>query len=142
MFAEMLPALNACLNALSFTFLVLGFVAIRRGNQTKHRKLMIGAFAASTVFLVFYLLRFYLTGTTRFERDDWTRGLYFFVLFTHMPLAMVVVPMVLRALWLAYKRRFAEHRRVTRWLYPMWAYVSVTGVLVYLLLYQLPGARG
>lgn len=139
--AAILPTVNACLNALSFTFLVAGFVAIKRGRRELHRKLMVAAFAASCVFLVSYLTRYALTGNTVYPGTGTLKAVYLTVLFTHMPLAAIVVPLCLRALWLAYKQDFAAHKRTTRWLYPMWSYVSVTGVVVYLMLYHGPHTR-
>jgi putative membrane protein len=138
--AELLPTLNACLNGAAFLCLAAGFVAIRRKRPDVHRALMIAAFSLSVVFLVSYLTRFYLTGTTRFPGEGWAKATYLTILFTHMPLAAVVVPLCLRALYLAFKQRFAEHRRVVKWLYPIWSYVSVTGVVVYLMLYHWPHA--
>lgn len=136
--AEALPTVNAGLNALSFCFLLAGYVAIRTKNRDLHRRLMIAAFASSCVFLVSYLTRFALTGTTPYPGSGALKAVYFTVLFTHMPLAAAVVPLSLRALWLAWKGEFAAHRRTTRWLYPIWSYVSVTGVVVYLMLYHGP----
>lgn len=134
--AEFLPALNACLNATSGVFLFLGWRAIRARRIDVHRKRMLGAVVASAVFLVFYGIRFALTGAHPYPATDWTRGAYLFILGTHSVLAAVVVPLVVRALWLAFRERFAEHRRLVRWLFPVWAYVSVTGVVVYLMLYH------
>lgn len=137
---DALPTAIACLNATCFLFLVGGFVAIKKGDRHRHRKLMLWAVAFAALFLVVYLTRVALTGTTYFPGTGWRKGLYLFILFTHMPLAAIVVPMCLRALWLAWKRRFADHRRLTRWLWPIWSYVSVTGVLVYFMLHHWHGA--
>lgn len=138
--AESLSTIIACLNATCLALLIWGRVAIRRGDQTLHRKLMVSAVCVSAVFLVVYLARVSMTGTTYFPGTGWRKGLYLFILFSHMPLAALVVPLCLRALWLALKRRFAEHRRVVRWLWPIWSYVSVTGVLVYFMLHHWHGA--
>lgn len=134
---EIHPALNAVLNATSAVFLVAGYAAFRRGDVPLHRSCMIAAVTASAIFLASYLTRYAMTGTHHYPGDGWDKTLYLIVLFSHMVLAALVVPMVLRALFLARHKRFTEHRRVTRWLWPIWMYVSVTGVVVYLMLYQL-----
>lgn len=134
---EVHPALNAALNATSLVFLIAGYAAFRRGDVPLHRTCMIAAVSASAVFLASYLARYALTGTHRYPGDGWDKGLYLAVLLSHMVLAALVVPLVLRALHLAYRKRFEQHRRVTRWLWPIWMYVSVTGVVVYVMLYHL-----
>lgn len=138
-FVEALPSVNACLNATSAVLLLAGRRAIAGKDVTRHRNLMLGALLASSVFLVFYLLRFYLTGAHRFVGDPWLRGLYLLILFSHMILAVATVPLVFRSIWLGLKDRIAEHRRVVRFTYPIWVYVSVTGVVVYLMLYHVSG---
>jgi uncharacterized membrane protein YozB (DUF420 family) len=100
---------------------------------------MLTALTASAIFLVFYVTRVVLTGTHDFAGQGTARTVYFAVLFSHMVLAVAVVPLVLRLLWLVRKRRFGDHARLARWVFPVWAYVSVTGLLVYLLLYQVYG---
>ncbi|HSG49479.1 MAG TPA: DUF420 domain-containing protein [Longimicrobiales bacterium] len=136
---EMIAPLNAALNFTSFICLTLGFIFIRGGNREAHRKAMMGAVTASVLFLVFYVLRFSLTGTHRFAGEGMARTVYLTVLFSHMILAVVVVPLVLRLLYLAFKERFTEHRRLARWTFPIWMYVSVTGIMVYVMLYQVYG---
>lgn len=136
--ADVLPAVNAVLNATAATCLVLGFRAIRGGHREVHRRFMLGAFGASAIFLASYLTRFALTGTHRFPVEGYWKALYLAVLFSHMLLAMALLPMVLRTLWLPLRGRFPEHRRIARFTFPVWVYVSVTGVLVYFLLYHLP----
>lgn len=136
---EVIAPLNAALNFTSFLCLSAGFVLIRRGNREAHRKAMLGAVAASVLFLVFYVIRFSLTGTHRFAGEGFARSAYLVILFSHMILAVVVVPLVLRLLYLAFKDRFQEHRRLARWTFPIWLYVSVTGIVVYLMLYQVYG---
>lgn len=136
---EMIAPLNAALNFTSFACLTLGFVFIRRGNREAHRKAMLGAVSASVVFLVFYVVRFSLTGTHRFAGEGVARTAYLAILASHSLLAVVVVPLVLRLLYLAFKERFTEHRRLARWTFPIWMYVSVTGIVVYLMLYQVYG---
>lgn len=134
-----LAPLNAGLNFTSFAFLVAGLIFIRRRDVHRHRTAMTGAVAASALFLVFYVTRFSLTGTHRFAGTGLARTLYLAILFSHMVLAVVVVPLVLRLLWLVWHRRFRAHARLARWTYPVWLYVSVTGIAVYVLLYHVYG---
>jgi putative membrane protein len=136
---DALAAVNASLNATSAIALVTGLVLIRRRNAHAHRRAMLTALTASAIFLVFYVTRVVLTGTHDFAGQGTARTVYFAVLFSHMVLAVAVVPLVLRLLWLVRKRRFGDHARLARWVFPVWAYVSVTGLLVYLLLYQVYG---
>ena len=135
-FTAVLPAWNASLNALSGVLLVLGYRAIRAGARERHRRLMVGAVAVSAVFLASYLLRVALTGTHRFPGEGALRWLYLAILLSHTALAAVVAPMALRTLFLGARNRTTEHRRLARVTLPIWLYVSATGVLVYLLLYQ------
>lgn len=138
-----LPAVNAGLNTLSAVFLTAGYYWIRRGNVQAHRKAMLAAVAASAAFLVTYLTyHTYVAhvlgrGPTVFRDPAWFRPYYLVILGTHTVLAMAVLPMVLRGLWLALKGRFAGHKKLSRWTWPIWMYVSITGVLVYLMLYQI-----
>lgn len=138
---SLLAPLNATLNFASFCFLVVGYRYIRRRDVHRHRRAMTGALIASALFLVFYLTRFSLTGTHRFAGTGAVRTLYLIILFSHMTLAAAVVPLVLRLLWLVRRRRFRDHARLARWTWPVWMYVSVTGIVVYLLLYQVYGYR-
>jgi len=137
-----LPIVNACLNGLSAVFLGSGFYFIRRKNQMAHRNCMIAAFITSTLFLACYLtyhgyLAYYLhRGPTVFKDPAWFRPIYLTILLTHTALAVVIVPMVLITLSRALRRRFDRHRKIARWTWPLWMYVSVTGVVIYLLLYQ------
>lgn len=131
-----LPAVNASLNALTACFLFGGFVAIKRREIVFHRNCMVAAFATSMVFLACYLYYHAIHGATAFPRHDWSRPLYFTILITHTVLAVVNLPAILAALYLAAKGRFAAHARVTRLLWPSWMYVSITGVLVYFMLYH------
>lgn len=138
---NVLAPINATLNFAATAFLVAGFVFIKRRDAHRHMKAMIGAVTASGLFLVFYVTRFALTGTHVFAGTGLARTFYLTILFSHMVLAVVVVPLVLRLLYLVWKRRFSEHARLARWTYPIWLYVSVTGIIVYLLLYQVYGYR-
>lgn len=133
-----LPVVNACLNGLSAVFLTLGFVFIRQKKQAAHRNCMAAAFATSVIFLVCYLTyHFNTAAVTHFREPQWFRPIYLGILLTHTVLAAVVVPLVLMTLNRAIKGRFDAHRRIARWTWPVWMYVSVTGVVIYLLLYQI-----
>jgi putative membrane protein len=133
---EALPTVNALLNGTSAVLIGTGWRAIRRKKIALHRACMYGAFASSTIFLVCYLLRVYLTGTHKYPGSGFMKALYLAILSSHMLLAIAVVPLVLRTLFLARAARFPQHRKIARFTFPIWMYVSVTGVLVYLLLYQ------
>jgi uncharacterized membrane protein YozB (DUF420 family) len=136
---NLLAPINAGLNLTSTLFLLAGFLWIRRGEIQKHRMAMLGAVGSSTLFLVFYLTRYSLTGTHSFAGEGTAKGVYLTVLFSHMVLAVVVVPLVLRLLYLASKDRREEHKSLARWTFPIWLYVSVTGLVVYTLLYHVYG---
>ncbi len=140
MLLEFLPALNAFLNGVAGIFLFLGWRAIRRKEKSLHQKCMMAALICSTLFLCSYITYHILVhGVTRYQQHGISRGLYFFILFTHTPLAVIIVPFSLTAVWHAYKQNFLKHTRITRWLLPVWMYVSVTGVLIYIMLYTLKG---
>ena len=133
-----LPAVNACLNGLSAVFLTTGYVFIRRGNKIAHRNCMVSAFVTSTIFLICYLTYHFTVRTvTRFEKPEWFRPIYLTILLTHTVLAVVIVPLVLMTLGRAVKQRFDLHKKIARWTWPLWMYVSVTGVVIYLLLYRI-----
>jgi putative membrane protein len=134
--ADVLPAVNATLNGTCALLLVSGRVAIAKKRPDVHRRLMASAFAVSCIFLVSYLARVALSGTHRYPGVGLAKAIYLFVLSTHMLLAMAVVPLVLASLWLANKERFDRHRKVAKITFPVWLYVSVTGVLVYMMLFQ------
>lgn len=133
-----LPAVNATLNSLSAILLMLGFVFIKRGNKIAHRNCMIAAFTTSVVFLTCYLTYHFTVQTvTRFQNPEWFRPIYLAILLTHTVLAVVIVPLILMTLNRARRQDFEAHKRIARWTWPLWMYVSVTGVVVYLLLYQI-----
>jgi uncharacterized membrane protein YozB (DUF420 family) len=138
-FGDTLAAVNATLNATSAVALVTGYVLIRRRTVHGHRRAMLTAVGASGLFLVFYVTRVALTGTHDFAGRGAARTVYFGVLFSHMVLAVLVLPLVLRLLYLVRKKRFHDHAKLARWVFPVWAYVSATGLLVYVLLYQVYG---
>ncbi|HEY3762128.1 MAG TPA: DUF420 domain-containing protein [Verrucomicrobiae bacterium] len=138
-----LPAINASLNGLSAIFLTAGYIFIRRKNIPAHRNCMISAFCVSIIFLCCYLTyHTYLVmvlhrGPTHFLNPAWFRPIYLTILLTHTILAMVIVPMILITITRALRERFDKHKQIARWTWPLWMYVSVTGVVVYLLLYQI-----
>jgi uncharacterized membrane protein YozB (DUF420 family) len=130
-----LPAINASLNGASAAFLVLGYIFIKRRQILAHRISMISAFVCSTVFLVFYLYFHFHAGLIRFGGQGWIRPVYFTLLTSHTILAAAIVPLVLITLTRALRERFDKHRIIARWTLPLWFYVSVTGVVIYWLLY-------
>lgn len=130
-------ALNAILNATSGTLLACGYAAIRSGKVQVHKRLMISAFAVSTLFLISYLVYHYRVGHVAFHGQGWIRPVYFALLISHTVLAMVIVPMILITLRRALLERFDRHRIIARWTLPLWLYVCITGVIVYLMVYQL-----
>ncbi len=133
-----LPTLNAMLNGISAVFLLIGFICIKRGNKSLHGKMMMSAFVTSILFLASYLYyHFNVHMVTKYHGGGILRPIYFFILFTHIPLAAIVAPAALVAIWFALKKQFERHKKVTVWLWPVWMYVSVTGVIIYLMLYVL-----
>jgi putative membrane protein len=134
---SVLPHVNAALNSLSFLLLVAAFYKIRRGDVQTHRRLMLSALAVSVLFLVCYVTYHAQYGSVRFTGRGAVRALYFFILITHIILAAAIVPLVAVTVVRALRGDFARHRRIARWTYPLWLYVSVTGVVVYLMLYHL-----
>ena len=132
-----LPAVNAGLNTLSTLFLTAGYIFIRRQRQAAHRNCMIGAVISSALFLTCYLIYHYNAGRTTFRDPAWFRPIYLAILLTHTVLAVAIVPMVLVTLYRAARRQFERHKKISRWTWPIWMYVSVTGVLIYFLLYHL-----
>ena len=131
-----LPTVNACLNALSFVLLTLGYRSIRRRRARDHRLWMLAALTTSILFLVSYLVYHQRVGHVPYPYQDWTRPLYFTILIPHVILAALMVPLVCIAVNHALRGRFRRHRRIARWLWPVWMFVSVSGVMVYLLLYR------
>lgn len=134
------PAINAALNGTCAVLLIAGRIAIARRDVEAHRRRMIGAFVASSVFLVSYLIRFATTGAHKYPGDGWDKYAYLVILFSHMVLAVVLVPLVIRALLVALRGDFEKHLRIVKWGWPIWMYVSVTGVIVYFMLYHLAPA--
>ena len=132
-----LPALNATLNAMATVLLVVGYRLIRAGKREAHRKAMLAAFAMSVLFLISYLVYHAQVGSVPFQKQGFIRTVYFFILITHVVLAALVPFLAGVTLWRAWKGQFARHRKIARWTFPIWLYVSVTGVIVYFMLYQL-----
>ncbi len=133
-----LPAVNAALNGLSAVFLGCGYYFIRQRRQNAHRNCMIAAVGTSVLFLACYLTYHFTVRTiTRFHNPEWFRPIYLTILLTHTVLAATIVPMIIITLNRALRQRFDRHRKIARWTWPLWMYVSVTGVLIYLLLYQI-----
>lgn len=131
------PAVNAALNATSALLIATGIGLIRIGRRQAHRGVMIAAVISSSLFLASYLYYHYHVGSVRFTGQGWVRPLYFGILMTHTVLAAAVVPLVSVTLARALRERFDRHKAIARWTYPIWLYVSVTGVVIYLMLYHL-----
>ena len=131
-----LPAVNASLNATSGVLLLCGYTLMRLRKIDLHRRFMIAAFLSSSVFLVCYVIYHAQVGSVPFPRQGFVRLLYFVILITHVVLAATVPPLAIITLTRGLNGRYPQHRRIARWTFPIWMYVSVTGVLVYVLLYQ------
>ncbi len=132
-----LPTVNATLNGTSALLLSAGYLAIRGRRVALHRALMLSALAVSILFLISYLYYHSQVGTTRFTGQGWVRPLYFTILLSHTVLAMAIVPLAIVTLYRALRADFVRHKRIARWTLPIWIYVSVTGILVYVMLYHL-----
>jgi putative membrane protein len=134
----LLPTVNAVLNAASAALLLAGLLSIRAPKVGAHTVLMLAALAVSAAFLISYLTYHLQVGSVHFPGTGWVRPVYFAILITHTVLAVVIVPLVLRTLFLAIRKRFTEHMAIARWTLPLWFYVSVSGVVVYWMLYHSP----
>jgi len=132
-----LPTLNAALNGLSAILLLFGYVQIKKGRRDRHRLFMIAAVISSAAFLTFYLIYHYQVGSVPYPHYDWTRPVYFAILIPHIILAGIMAPFIIAALWFAVRGNFDRHKRLTRWVWPVWMFVSVTGIAVYIMLYRL-----
>lgn len=129
-----LPAANASFNSLCALWLIIGYINIRRGNRIVHMRCMLTATAFSGLFLISYVVYHFFHGDTKFPGHGWIRPAYFFILISHIGLSMIALPLILAALWFGLRNQFGIHRRIARWTFPIWLYVSVTGVIVYALL--------
>jgi len=132
-----LPALNATLNASSTVLLITGYVFIRRGDKRRHKACMLAALFMSALFLTSYVIYHAQVGSVPFERTGWIRTVYFAVLIPHVILAAAIVPPIMITVSRGLSAKYDRHRRIARWTLPLWLYVSVTGVIVYLMLYQM-----
>jgi putative membrane protein len=137
MTATDLPDINAGLNTLSTVFLVLGYIAIRRGQRQHHKLAMLAALVSSLLFLCSYVLYHYHVGSVPYPHHGWTRPLYFAILIPHIILAALNAPLVVVVVWRAWREDFTRHRRLARWVWPVWLFVSLSGVAVYAMLYRL-----
>ena len=133
---EDLPTLNASLNSVSFVLLLCGFFAIKKGRKELHIKLMTGALVVSAAFLTSYLIYHFHVPSKKFPDLGWIKTLYLLILFPHIILATVMVPMILKTFWHAWRGEWDKHKKIARITFPIWLYVSVTGVVVYLMLYR------
>lgn len=134
-----LPTVNAILNSISLVLLLLGYQAIRKRNIIRHKRLMVSAFVVSVCFLITYLTYRLLGSDKKFSGQGWIRPIYFFILITHVSLAATVPVLASRTLYLAWRARWDAHRRWAKWTFPIWVYVSITGVVVYFLLFVIYG---
>lgn len=132
-----LPTLNAILNSISATFLFAGYYFIKQKKELIHKRLMISATVMSALFLVSYLIYHYAVGSVPYPYHDWTRPLYFAILIPHVMLAAVMAPFIIALLYLALRKRFDKHRRLARFIWPVWIFVSLSGITIYLMLYRL-----
>lgn len=132
-----LPTINALLNAVSTIYLLLGYIQIKRQHRENHQKFMIAALISSALFLISYLIYHYAVGSVPYPHHDWTRPVYFIILIPHIILAGMMVPFILAAVYFAWRKRFDKHTRLTRWVWPVWMFVSVSGIAVYVMLYRL-----
>ncbi len=129
------PTINAALNFTAAVLLYMGYRAIKKGDRQTHQKYMISALVASALFLICYLVYHALHGSTKYTEEGILRIVYFGILLTHTPLATLMVPFILAAVYFAFRGNFERHVKITRWLFPVWMYVSVTGVIIYVMLY-------
>jgi len=132
-----LPHLNAFLNGTTVILLLAAYYKIRRGDRISHRNLMISGFGVSCLFLISYLVYHYAEGSKRFLHEGWVRPVYFSVLLSHTILATLVVPLILITLHRTTKENFKSHKKIARWTFPVWLYVSLTGVIIYFMLYRM-----
>ena len=132
-----LPHLNAILNSITIILLMSGYAFIKKRNRVVHKRLMLSAFSVSALFLTSYLIYHYTVGATRFVGVGWIRPVYFGILISHTVLAIIIVPPIFLLLYRALRQEYDKHARLARWIFPMWLYVSGTGVAIYLMLYHL-----
>ena len=131
-----LPSLNAILNTIAGVLLLLGYIAIKQGKKELHKKLMVSALVVSAAFLTSYLIYHYHVPSKKFPELGWIKTVYFLILFPHIILAAVMVPMILKTFWHAFREEWESHKKIAKITFPIWMYVSVTGVIVYFMLYH------
>lgn len=132
-----LPILNTCFNFISIIFLTLGYINIKKGNQETHKKFMISAIVSSAMFFISYLIYHYEVGSKPYPYFDWTRPVYFVILIPHIILAGLMVPFIIRLVYLALKEQFDKHQKLARFVWPVWMFVSASGIIVFFMLYVL-----
>jgi uncharacterized membrane protein YozB (DUF420 family) len=132
-----LPHLNALLNAVSAILLISGYISIKKNYPERHKSFMVAALVASLLFLISYLIYHNAVGSVPYPHHDWTRPLYFAILIPHIILAALMVPFIIAAVYYAFREKFDRHRRLVKWVWPVWMFVSLSGIAVYLMLYQL-----
>jgi putative membrane protein len=132
-----LPTLNAILNSITAVLLVIGFVLIKQKKIQAHKKVMLSALTTSLLFLTSYLIYHFNVGSVPYPHHNWTRPLYFAILIPHTVLATIMTPFIVIAVWCALKEKYEKHKEIVRWVWPVWIFVSLTGVIVYFMLYQL-----
>lgn len=135
-----MPALNATFNGIAACFLIAGIIAIKKGHRKVHQSLMISAFVSSALFLVGYLIYHYVQGDTKYTGEGIMRTIYFAILISHIILSIFVLPLAFTSFYFAWGKRFQKHRGIAKITFPIWLYVSVTGVLIYFFLRNMPGA--
>ncbi|MBN1407393.1 MAG: DUF420 domain-containing protein [Calditrichaceae bacterium] len=134
---NILSTVNAVLNTISAILLITGYIQIKKQQPAVHKKFMLSAIAVSALFLISYLIYHHYVGSVAYPHYNWTRPVYFLILIPHIILAALMSPFVIITVWLALKKNFEMHRRFARWVFPVWLFVSISGVLVYLMLYHL-----
>lgn len=135
--SSVLPTVNAVLNLTATVLLLFGYINVRRGRIAAHKRCMVSALIVSAAFLVSYVIYHYTAGSVPYPYHDWTRPLYFAILIPHVLLAAVMAPFIIVLVTLAIREKFDRHKRLARWVWPVWMFVSVTGVVIYLMLYRL-----
>ncbi len=132
-----LPTLNAALNFVSAMLLIAGYIQIKKGHRTTHKKIMLCALGSSLLFLTSYVIYHIQAGSVPYPYHDWTRAVYFIILIPHVILAAVMTPFIVAAVWFALHEQYDKHKRLVHWVWPVWIFVSVSGVAIYLMLYRL-----
>jgi uncharacterized membrane protein YozB (DUF420 family) len=132
-----LPTLNACLNATTFLLLLAGFYFIKQKNINAHKACMLSAMAVAVLFLTFYVIYHSQVGSVKFTQQGWIRPVYFTILISHTILAMAIIPLALTTMYRGLKNQLAKHVKIARWTLPIWLYISITGIVIYAMLYHL-----